>query len=105
MSASLLKLKQLREKRQSLSSSKSNILFSSPNVGGGGKGFPVEPNFGRVLALVNDAEAVCGGNINGGKVCLKSANASCNHNIEGAYVKRDTLYVRAAKGAQLTTVF
>ena len=105
MSASLLKLKKLREKRQSLSTSKSNILFSSPNVGGGGKGFPVEPSFGRVLALVNDKEAVCGGNVNGGKVCLKSPDARCNHKIKGAYVKKDTLYVRAAKGSQLTTVF
>ena len=104
MSESLLKLKRLQAQRQNLSTSTSK-LFSSPNVGGGGKGFPVEPSFGRVLALVNDKEAVCGGNVNGGKVCLKPANASCNHKVKGAYVKEDTLYVRAAKGAQLTTVF
>ena len=72
---------------------------------GGGKGFPVEPSFGRVLALVNDKEAVCGGNVNVGKMCLKSPDARCNHKIKGAYVKKDTLYVRAAKGQQLTTVF
>ena len=49
--------------------------------------------------------AVCGGNVNGGKVCLKSPDARCNHKIKGAYVKKNTLYVRAAKGSQLTTVF
>ena len=101
---SLIKMKQFCEEREALhlAQSKSKILIASPGVGVGRKEFPVELIFTRAFALVHSKEAVCGGEVNVGKLCLKSADFGYNHNDTGAYVRNETLYLRAAKkGSQL----
>ena len=96
------KLAKLRESR-----GKSSLFPDSP--GGLGGVNPLAPRCGRVFAYVPSASHVCGGAVKGGKICLRlksDEDPACkSHEAGEVEVTDPTLYVRAAKGPGLTTVY
>ena len=96
------KLAQLRANR-----GKSSLFPESP--GGLGGGNPLAPRCGRVFAYVPSAAHVCGGAVKGGKICLRvktDDDPACKSHAPGEIEVQDgTLFVRAAKGPSLTTVY
>ena len=96
------KLAQLREKR-----GKSSLFPDTP--GGLGGVDPLAPRCGRVFAYVPSASHVCGGAVKGGKICLRlkaDDDPACKGHDSGVTKMEDgTLFVRAAKGPALTTVY
>jgi len=67
------------------------------------------PRCGRVFAYVPSAVHVCGGAVKGGKICLRLKSdddpACKGHETGPVKVEDGTMYVRAAKGATLTSVY
>ena len=96
------KIAQLRANR-----GKSSLFPDSP--GGFGGVNPLAPRCGRVFAYVPSASHVCGGAVKGGKICLRLKSDDdpvCKGHETGPVQVRDgTLYVRAAKGPALTSVY
>ena len=97
------KLAQLRANR-----GKSPLFPDSPG-GLGGVVNPLAPRCGRVFAYVPSAAHVCGGAVKGGKICLRvkaDDDPACKSHEPGQMKVEDgTMYVRAAKGPSLTTVY
>ena len=96
------RLAQLRANR-----GKSSLFPESP--GGFGGVDPLAPRCGRVFAYVPSAAHVCGGAVKGGKICLRlksDQDAACKGHEQGQVKVEDgTVYVRAAKGPTLTSVY
>ena len=86
---------------------KSSLFPDSP--GGLGEVNPLAPRCGRVFAYGPSASHVCGGAVKGGKVCLRlksEGDPACKGHEPGVVKVDDgTLYVRAAKGPMLTSVY
>ena len=87
---------------------KSSSLFPDSPGGLGGVD-PLAPRCGRVFAYVPSASHVCGGAVKGGKICLRvksEGDPACKgHEVGDVNVEDATLYVRAAKGPTLTSVY
>ena len=96
------KLAQLRANR-----GKSPLFPDTP--GGLGGVNPLAPRCGRVFAYVPSASHVCGGAVKGGKICLRLKDendpACKGHDSGSVKIEDATLFVRAAKGPALTTVY
>ena len=96
------KIAQLRANR-----GKSSLFPDSP--GGLGGGNPLAPRCGRVFAYVPSASHVCGGAVKGGKICLRLKSeddpACKGHEPGSVKVEDGTMYVHAAKGPTLTTMY
>ena len=101
-------LLQQRLARLRASRGKSSSLFPDSPGGLGGVN-PLAPRCGRVFAYVPSAVHVCGGSVKGGKICLRTKSdddPACKGHEPGLVKVEDgTLYVRAAKGPTLTSVY
>ena len=85
-----------------------SLLF--PDSPGGLEGVnPLTPRCGWVFAYIPSASHLCGGAVKGGKICLhlKSEDdpACKGHDPGPVQVEDGTLYVCAAKGPMLTSVY
>ena len=96
------KLAKLRANR-----GKSSLFPDSP--GGLGGVNPLAPCCGWVFAYVPSASHMCGGAVKGGKICLwvkSDEDPACkSHELGSMKVEDGTMYVCAAKGPTLTTVY
>ena len=97
------RLAQLRANR-----GKSSSLFPDSLWGLGGVN-PLAPHCRRVFAYVPSAAHMCGGAVKGGKICLRlksDEDPACKGHEPGPVKVEDaTVYLRAAKGPTLTSVY
>jgi len=109
MSSGLSDFLASRSAKQTASSRKSGVLFSTPPRGGVGQHSVLRvPLAGRVFVHLRDSNAVCRGSVsNGSKVCFKLAGDCMDsaHKQSTLPVCDDTIYLRSAKSGSLKTVW